>query len=167
MFRTNETLRMAWLRLFLRVLSVGFLVAFIPWITLILVNAPILAPGGILAPVLRFQPYNAAYESMLAAIHLVLAAMLWRASSDPIKHLPLIDFAMGANAAHGLVMLVATPINKGLVMTFIEAIPLFGIAAVLWWLRPKAVAAAQEPRLRPIETAGAEEAVRLKSTRTG
>jgi hypothetical protein len=38
------------------VLSVGFLAAFIPWITLILVKAPILAPGGSLAPLLRFQP---------------------------------------------------------------------------------------------------------------
>jgi len=45
----DETTRMMWLRLFLRLLSVGFLAAFIPWITLILLNAPILAPGGTLA----------------------------------------------------------------------------------------------------------------------
>jgi hypothetical protein len=41
----NETARMTWLSTFLRVLSVGFLAAFIPWITLILLNAPILAPA--------------------------------------------------------------------------------------------------------------------------
>jgi hypothetical protein len=63
----NETVKMTWLRIFLRVLSVGFLAAFIPWITLILLDAPILAPGGRLAPLLRFQPYNAYYESMMAA----------------------------------------------------------------------------------------------------
>ena len=55
----NEPARMIWLRILLRVLAVGFLAAFIPWITLILVKAPILAPGGSLAPLLRFQPYNA------------------------------------------------------------------------------------------------------------
>ena len=55
-FRMNETVRMIWLRIFLKVLSVGFLSAFIPWITLILLNAPILAPGGSLEPLLRFQP---------------------------------------------------------------------------------------------------------------
>jgi len=36
---------MTWLRVVLRVLAVGFLAAFIPWITLILLHAPILAPG--------------------------------------------------------------------------------------------------------------------------
>jgi hypothetical protein len=133
----NEVVRMTWLRIFLRVLSVGFLAAFIPWITLILLNAPILAPGGRLAPLLRFQPYNAYYESMMAAIHLVWAVMLWRASDNPARHPLFIDFTIWANAAHGLVMLIATPIQKGLVMMVIEGLPLFVIAAVLLWLRPR------------------------------
>ena len=132
----NEALRMTWLRLFLRVLSIGFLAAFIPWITLILLNAPVLGPGSRLAPLLRFQPYNAHYESMMTAIHIVWAVMLWRASSDPARHSLFLDFTIWANLAHGLVMLVATPIQKGFVMTVIEGLPLFGIAAVLWWLRP-------------------------------
>lgn len=133
----NETVKMAWLRVCLRVLSVGFLAAFIPWITLILLNAPILAPGGSLAPLLRFQPYNAHYESMMAAIHIVWAILLWRASSNPAKHVLFIDFTIWANAAHGVVMLVATPLQKGLVMTVIEGLPLLVIAASLWWLRPR------------------------------
>jgi hypothetical protein len=128
---------MTWLRLFLRVLSVGYLAAFIPWITLILLKAPVLAPGGRLAPLLRFQPYNPHLESMMAAIHIVWAAMLWRASDDPRRHTLFIDFTIWASFAHGLVMLVATPIQKGLVMTIIEGLPLFVIAAVLWWLRPQ------------------------------
>ena len=132
----NDAARMAWLRVFLRVLSVGYLAAFIPWITLILLNAPVLAPGGTLAPLLRFQPYNAHYESMMAAIHIVWAVMLWRASGNPGQHALFIDFTIWANAAHGLVMLIATPVQKGLVMTVIEGLPLFVIAAVLWWLRP-------------------------------
>lgn len=135
----NESVRMIWLRLLLRVLAVGFLAAFIPWITLILVKAPILAPGGSLAPWLRFQPYNAHYESMMAAIHVVWAIMLWRASDDPAKHALFIDFTIWANAAHALVMFVATPMQKGLVMTMIEGLPLLLIAAMLWWLRPTRV----------------------------
>jgi hypothetical protein len=133
----NETLRLTWLRLFLRVLSVGMLAAFIPWITLILLHAPILAPAGRLAPLLRFQPYNPEYESMMAAINIVWAVMLWRASGNPAKHPLFIDFTIWANAAHGLVMLVATPIRKGLMMTVIEGLPLLVIAVVLWWLRPR------------------------------
>lgn len=138
----NESVRMTWLRLFLRVLCVGYFVGFIPWITLILLKAPVVAPGGSLAPLLRFQPYNVSYESMLTAIHLVWAVMLWRASAKPQEHLLFIDFTIWANVAHGLVMLIATPVQKGLVMMPIEGLPLFVIAGVLWWLRPRPAEAA-------------------------
>jgi hypothetical protein len=133
----DEAVRMTWLRVCLRVLAVGFLAAFIPWITLILLNAPIIEPGGRLAPLLRFQPYNASYESMMAAIHIVWAIMLWRASDDPAQHALFVDFTIWANAAHGLVMLIATPFQKGFIMMVIEGLPLVVIAAVLWWLRPR------------------------------
>jgi hypothetical protein len=132
----DKTGRMIWLRILLRVLSVGFLAAFIPWITLILVKAPILAPGGSLTPLLRFQPYNAHYESMMAVIHIVWAVMLWRASDDPARHVLFIDFTIWTNAAHALVMFIATPKQKGLVMTLIEGLPLLLVAVTLWWLRP-------------------------------
>lgn len=136
----RETLRMTWLRVVLRVLAVGYFAAFVPWITLILLKAPILAPGGRLAPFLRFQPYNASYESMMTAIYLVWAVMLWRASGDPAKHRLFVDFTIWATAAHAIVMLVATPMQKGLVMTGIESLPLLVIAVVLWWLRPRSSA---------------------------
>jgi hypothetical protein len=132
----NEAVKLTWLRIFLRLLSVGYFVGFIPWITLILLNASILAPGGTLAPLLRFQPYNPYYESMLTVIHLVWAVMLWRASANPQQHPLFIDFTIWANVAHGVVMLIVTPMQKGLVMMAIEGLPLFVIAAVLWWLRP-------------------------------
>lgn len=133
----DEAVKTTWLRTFLRVLAVGYLVAFVPWITLILVKAPILAPGGSLAPLVRFPPYNAPLESMMASIHIVWAIMFWRASEDPSRHLLFIDFTIWANVAHGLVMLVATPLTKGLVMTVIEGLPLLVIAGVLLALRPK------------------------------
>lgn len=131
----NEAVRVTRLRLVLRVLSVGFLAAFIPWITLILLDAPILSPGGRLAPLLRFQPYNAHYESMMAAIYVAWAIMLWRASRDPARHPLFIDFTILATAAHAIVMLIATPIAKGLRMTLVEGVPLLVIATVLLWLR--------------------------------
>lgn len=134
--RLSEATRASWLRSFLRVLSAGFLAAFIPWMTLILVGAPVLAPGGSLAPLLRFQPYNVHYEAMMTAVYVVWAVMLWRASYDPPRHRLFLDFTLWANAAHGLVMLIVTPVQKGLGMTLIEGLPLLGIAAVLWWLRP-------------------------------
>lgn len=133
----NKTMRMTWLRVVLRVLSIGFLTAFIPWIVLILLDAPALAPGGSLAPILRFQPYNASYESMLTAIHIAWAVTLWRASEDPAKHTLFIDFTILATAAHGFVMLIATPIQKGLVMWAIEGLPLLVIAGTVWYLRPR------------------------------
>lgn len=132
-----DAVRTSWLRVALRGLSIGLVVAFVPWITLILLDAPILAPGGRLAPLLRFQPYNAAYESMMTAIYLVWAVMLWRAANDPSRHSLFIDFTIWATAAHALVMLIATPTQKGLVMTGIEGLPLVVVAAVLWWLRPR------------------------------
>lgn len=133
----TEAERTRWLRVLLRLLSAGFLAAFIPWISLILLSVPILAPGGRLAPLLRFQPYNAHYESMMAAIYIVWAIMLWRASGNPAKHVLFIEFTIWATAAHALVMLIATPLQKGLVMTVIEGVPLVVIAVALWWLRPR------------------------------
>ncbi len=133
----NDTLKATLLRIFLRLLAIGLLALFIPWITLILLHAPILAPGGRLAPLLRFQPYNPYYESMVSAIYIVWAVMLWRAADDPASHWLFIDFTMWASAAHGLVMLIATPMQKGPVMMVVEALPLLGIAAMLWYLRPR------------------------------
>jgi hypothetical protein len=137
-YQIDETVRITWLRLFLRVLSVGLLAAFIPWITLILINAPVLAPGGRWAPLLRFQPYNVNYESMMAAIYLVWAVMLWRASDSPARHRLFLDFTIWASVAHAVVMLIATPIQKGFFMAVIEGLPLLLLAGVLWWLRPRA-----------------------------
>lgn len=137
----NDAARIYLLRIVLRVVAVGFLAALLPWIALILTRAPALAPGGSLAPILRFQPYNAAYESMMAAVLVPWAVLLWRASSDPASHRLFIEFTIWSNAAHAAVMIVATPAQKGVAMAFVEAVPLFIIAAAVWWFRPRRVAA--------------------------
>lgn len=136
----NETTRMKLLRIFLRLSAVVLLVGMISWIALILLNVRILAPGSPIAPLLRFQPYNPYYESMLAAIYIVWAVMLWRTSNDPVRHLIFIDFTIWASVAHGLVMIIATPIVKGFFMTLVEGVPLFVLALVLWYLRPRSPA---------------------------
>jgi hypothetical protein len=74
---------------------------------------------------------------MMAAIYIVWAVFLWRASREPAQHLLFVDFTIWATAAHALVMLIATPLQKSLIMTAIEGVPLVLIAAVLWWLRPR------------------------------
>ncbi len=150
----SDVVRTAWLQRVLRLLAVGLVAAFVPWITLILTRAPLLAPGGALAPILRFQPYNPHYESMLAGIHVVWAVMLWRAAANPARHTLFLDFTMWANGAHGLVMVIATPMQKGLAMTFVEAVPLLGIAAVLWWLRPSPAREVTTPGAVIAESAG-------------
>lgn len=73
----------------------------------------------------------------MAAIYIVWAVFLWRASREPAQHLLFVDFTIWATAAHALVMLIATPLQKSLIMTAIEGVPLVLIAAALWWLRPR------------------------------
>lgn len=63
--------------------------------------------------------------------------MLRSAAGDPERLALVIELTVWANAAHGLVMLIATPLQKGLVMTSVESLPLFGIALVLWQLQPR------------------------------
>lgn len=132
----DENERMQRLSVVLKLISIGFLLAFIPWITLIVTKSPLIAPGSPLASALRFQPFNPSYESMLASIHVVWAIMLWRASGNPPEHMLLIDFTIWANAAHAGVMIVATPLQKPPLMAVVEGLPLLLIAVILWWLRP-------------------------------
>src|SRR6266567_324906 len=77
-------------RLFLRVLSVGFLAAFILWITPILVNAPALPPGARFAPLLRFQPYNPQLREHdgghLHSVGSHALACLGRSRKTPVVH---------------------------------------------------------------------------------
>ena len=45
-------------------------------------------------------------EVMLGAIYLALAAFLWKAVADPEQHWLYVDFAVAANAAHSMVMVL-------------------------------------------------------------
>ncbi len=133
----NEPMRMERLSWVLRLTAIGFILGFVPWIILILLEAPVMQPGSPLATMLRYEPFNHSYEGMLAAIHIVWAVMLWRASRNPSGHTSLIDFTIWASLAHASFMLVDTPFQKGWPMTAAEVLPLLLIAAALAWLRPR------------------------------
>lgn len=137
----DEHVRSQRLSMVLKLTSIAFLLVFVPWITLILLNAPVMAPGSPLAPLLRYEPYNHSNEGMLAVIHIVWAIMLWRASRNPSEHRSLIDFTIWASAAHAAFMAVDTPFQKGPLMTVVEVLPLLLIAVTLAWLRPRPAAA--------------------------
>ena len=94
----------------------------------------------------RRRPELAARSTGAEGASLVWAVMLWRASDNPADHVLFIDFTIWANLAHGLVMLIATSIQKGPVMMVIEGLPLFVIAAVLLWLRPRQQTGLWRPR---------------------
>lgn len=80
-------------------LMLGSLVAL-----LILIDSPLVAPGTLLAAIFRWQPFNPAYECMILGIYVVLGAQLWRAAADPPQHRSLIDFGIGMNVVHAVIM---------------------------------------------------------------
>ena len=124
------------LRIAMRVISLYSFV-FIPWIILIAMNSPFIAEGSFVAHIFRFEPFNKAYEAMIASIYIAWGIILWRASANPDKHLAFIDFTALANGFHGIVMIIVTTVYKGeLYQIILESTPWLLIAMVLFWLRP-------------------------------
>ena len=110
---------------------------FIPWITLIAMNSPVIAEGSLIASVFRFQPFNKPYEAMIASIYMAWGIILWMASANPDKHVAFIDFTALANGFHGIVMIIVTTVYKGeFYQIVLESAPWLLIAMVLFWLRP-------------------------------
>lgn len=72
---------------------------------LILVDSPLMAEGQILAHLIRWQPYNKAYECMIFGVNVVMGWMLWRASADPLRHWLMISFGIWANLIHAAIMM--------------------------------------------------------------
>ena len=77
------------------------------------------------------------YESMLAAIYIVWAVMLWRASGN----LQVMLYSSISRSGQPQPMphdgYSDPPLSKDPVMTVVESLPLLVIAALLWWLRPR------------------------------
>jgi len=86
----------------------------------------------------RWAPQNPAYEHMIIALYVALGICLWRAASDPRRHVLLIDFTILSSILHGGVMLYDSFAREGEHAHLCGDVPmLFGAAALLWWLRPR------------------------------
>lgn len=136
----SEEVRMKRLSTALRAIAILFIAAFSGFYLLVLLDSPITAEGELLAKLLRWKPYNAAYEGMLTAIYVVWGIMLWRASGHPREHRSLIDFTIWGSLAHTAVMFVGALVLEGeLIHAVSDVVLLGGVAGVLLWLRPRDV----------------------------
>jgi hypothetical protein len=134
----NEETRLRRLTTAMRVIAIVFFLGFSVFLILVVFGSAIIAQGTFLAVLLRWKPYNVAYEGMIAAIYVVWGIFLWRASENPQKNGLFIDFTIWANLAHALEMLVAATLMKGELMHVVgDVLFLAIIAAVLLWLRPR------------------------------
>jgi hypothetical protein len=89
----------------------------------------------------RWAPHHPAYERMIVSIYVALGVCLWRAASDPPRHRLLIDFTILSSVLHGGVMFYDALAQQGEHAHLWGDVPLlFGVAALLWWLRPAAPA---------------------------
>lgn len=138
----NDRIRMQRLKLALRVISIFFVVGFLGFYVLVLLDSSLVEKGSLLGALLRWSPYHKAYEGMIVAIYAVWGIFLWRASNSPAENKLLIDFTIWANLAHALEMLVAALVLEGESMHFIGDVLMVGlVAGVLYWLRPVSIAA--------------------------
>jgi len=110
-------------------------------IALVVVGAVCLALGPLMLvwPAgWRWSPHHAHYEQMMVGIYFTLGIFLIRASTDPLRHLSIIWFAVWSSIVHAGVMTVqalADPAHHGHLVADIPA--LFLAAAVLGALTPR------------------------------
>lgn len=138
----NDRIRMQRLKLALRVISVFFVVGFLGFYVLVLLDSSLVEKGSLLGALLRWGPYHKAYEGMIVAVYSVWGIFLWRASNSPLENKSLIDFTIWANLAHAVEMLVAAFVLEGESIHVMGDVLMVGlVAGVLYWLRPVSVAA--------------------------
>ncbi len=141
----NEKVRLQRLTVAMKAISIFFIVGFLPLLVLVVIDSPIVAEGSLIASLLRWQPYNAAYFGMLVTIYTVWGIFLWKASRNPKEQILFIDFTIWANLAHAGIMLVFAIYREGeLIHVVGDVAVLVLIAAVLYWLRPRPVAKMSE-----------------------
>jgi hypothetical protein len=70
-------------------------------------------PPGLIRDLFAWGSIGDAEEMMLSAVYIVLGLFLWQTAKDPLRHRLFIDFAIAANAAHFLVMLVQGIVMEG------------------------------------------------------
>ena len=94
----NETDRLKYLRLALRVFAVVFVLGVYP--------LTVLWPSG-----WSWHAGQSEYLQMIIAIYAALGVFLWLASRDPERHLSLVSFTIWSSVAHGATMAVQSIAN--------------------------------------------------------
>ena len=80
------------------------------------------------------------YLQMIIAIYATLGVFLWLAARDPSRHVSLISFSIWSSIVHGATMAVQSVANAQHFGHLYGDVPaLFGVAAVLGWLSPRAL----------------------------
>lgn len=137
----NEEVRLQRLTVAMKAISIFFVVGFLPFLVLVVVDSPIVAKGSLIASLLRWHPYNVAYEGMMVSVYVVWGIMLWKASEKPTENRLFIDFTIWANLVHAAIMLVFAIYFEGeLIHIAGDVLALTLVAVVLYWLRPRPVA---------------------------
>ena len=135
----NELIRERRLSVTLKIIAFVFVVPFSLFFVLLLSNSSLIAEGSLLGAMLRWQPYNTAYETMIATIYIVWGIVLWKASANPSDNKLLIEFTIWGNLAHAGVMLISAFAIEGEITHAVgDVMVLLLVGGVLLWLRPSA-----------------------------
>jgi hypothetical protein len=123
----NNTNRIAYLQIALRVIAVVFVIGLYP--------LTVLWPSG-----WAWHAGQSEYLQMIIAIYATLGVFLWLASRDPQRNLSLISFTIWSSVAHGGTMAVQSVASAQHVgHLYGDVLALFVVAAVLGWLSPQAL----------------------------
>ena len=122
----DETTRLKYLRLALRILGLVFIFGVYP--------LTVLWPSGWV-----WHAGQSHYLQMIIGIYATLGVFLLLAAKDPRQHLSLISFTIWSSVVHGLIMAVqsvTSPQHIG--HLYGDVLALLLVAAVLGWLYPAA-----------------------------
>ncbi|MEO0769144.1 MAG: DUF6632 domain-containing protein [Cyanobacteria bacterium J06649_4] len=86
-----------------------------------------------------WTPHQSEYEQMIMGVYATLGIFLIRAAKDPLAHRSLISFTIWSSITHSGIMLIQAIVDRSERAHLLGDIPaLFLVAAVLWYLMPKA-----------------------------
>ena len=90
-----------------------------------------------------WEPRQSEYEQMIAGVYATLGVFLCLAAKDPARHVSLIQFTIWSSVVHAAIMALQAGHDHSEHANLLGDVPaLFAMAAVLWWLRPRASAQA-------------------------
>ena len=122
----DETMRLKYLRLALRVFGLVFIFGFYP--------LTVLWPSG-----WAWHVGQSHYLQMIIGIYATLGVFVFLAAKDPRQHVGLISFTIWSSVIHGLIMTIQSVNSPEHIGHLYGDIPaLFLTAAILGWLYPAA-----------------------------